>query len=875
LHDRLAQIERGEVSSFRAGFAEQTIRNSGRQVVPAPQVKWPWEPQPNEDQRSFVRLALTNEVAWLWGPPGTGKTDVLSALTFLLFGEGKRVLVCSNTNQAVDQLLLKLCGKLREVREPALTDGRVIRLGTIDHEQLRQEFAQYISVENVVARKSEKLLARKHEVEAELERLGREKTYIQGVLSRFAELDAKQEAGRHAREELKRREKHAQNCDRTCQGNLNRIAALERELIGLGEAGFLSRLFMRGEDAIRLELGAETSKTQSRRDEATAAASLVQEQHVVANRLLAIADETARALSGENRQEWKLKLTEAESRQQPLRTELGVLAASIEKIRDTVLREARIVGATVTRTFLRPAEFTEFDTVIIDEASMILLPAVFYAAGLARGQVVIAGDFRQLPPIVQTEQEAIHSVLGHDVFEEAGIPDAVDKGRLPSRMVRLRQQFRMDESICRIISTAFYEGDLITVSTRDRPTLDFPPPFVDRLTLVDTSRIWPFTTRNVFNSRLNLMHALAIRNLVLHLRDHERLLGSDNKGLVGICTPYAAQAKLLREMLKSHDLAPTVRASTVHGFQGDERRLMILDLVDSVGERFPGIFLQANHRDDAGGKLLNVAISRAKEALFVFANLTYLNAKLPGDAILRGMLHDLQVHGRIVDVTDVLALHPIFDDLKKFGPQLSVDPESLRTGLFGSKDFSLAVRLDFDAAEKSIVIFSGFISQERVAQMGDLLRRKIAQGVKVRCITRPPRRNGTIPEEQGRAALRALESIGCVVDLRNDIHEKVVLVEGKVAWFGSLNPLSHTNRTSELMARIEDGAVAAHLANLLALPRRARGENSVEKLTDAENPRCEDCSGWTVLVRGRFGPFFACERNCGWKQNVDRPRKRK
>ena len=45
-------------------------------------------------------------------------------------------------------------------------------------------------------------------------------------------------------------------------------------------------------------------------------------------------------------------------------------------------KDARIVGATGTRTFLRPLEFAAFDVAIIDEASMILQPAVFHAAGL-------------------------------------------------------------------------------------------------------------------------------------------------------------------------------------------------------------------------------------------------------------------------------------------------------------------------------------------------------------------------------------------------------------------------------------------------------------------------------------------------------------
>jgi len=374
------------------------------------------------------------------------------------------------------------------------------------------------------------------------------------------------------------------------------------------------------------------------------------------------------------------------------------------------------------------------------------------------------------------------------------------------------------------------------------------------------------------------MHALAVRNLVLHLKEHDRIKDAQGKARIGICTPYAAQAKLLREILKSHALDnATVRASTVHGFQGDERSLMVLDLVDSVGERNAGIFLQANQLEDSGAKLMNVALSRAQEGLVIVANLTFLDQKLPSDAILRGLMHDIQRSAQIVDVKEILALCPVVEDLKRFGSQPELDPECLRTGLFGGRDFAKLCRFDMENAKQSIVVFSAFITQERAAQMGDLFRQKIAGGVKVRCITRPPNRNGTIPEEQGRTALKALEALGVGIDLRNDIHEKVVVVDNTIVWFGSLNPLSHTPRTSELMARVDNAGVASHLASILSARRRSAEELERGVFTEPENPRCEKCSDWSVLVRGKHGPFFSCVNypRCNWTQNIDAPRRRK
>lgn len=63
----------------------------------------------NPDQRRSLETMLKRAVSYLWGPPGTGKTQTLSAAVKTLFEAEKRILICSNTNQAVDQLLLAGC----------------------------------------------------------------------------------------------------------------------------------------------------------------------------------------------------------------------------------------------------------------------------------------------------------------------------------------------------------------------------------------------------------------------------------------------------------------------------------------------------------------------------------------------------------------------------------------------------------------------------------------------------------------------------------------------------------------------------------------------------------------------------------------------
>ena len=62
-----------------------------------------------EEQKRFVLMALgTPDFAFLEGPPGSGKTTVLAELVMQLASAGKRVLFCSSTHVAVDNLLERI-----------------------------------------------------------------------------------------------------------------------------------------------------------------------------------------------------------------------------------------------------------------------------------------------------------------------------------------------------------------------------------------------------------------------------------------------------------------------------------------------------------------------------------------------------------------------------------------------------------------------------------------------------------------------------------------------------------------------------------------------------------------------------------------------
>ena len=93
------------------------------------------EPAPlNAEQRNAVRDALTEPLTVITGPPGTGKSQVVSAILVNAAWRGQRVLFSSKNNKAVDVVLDRVNGLA-----PRPT---VLRLGA---RALQEQLAQHLS----------------------------------------------------------------------------------------------------------------------------------------------------------------------------------------------------------------------------------------------------------------------------------------------------------------------------------------------------------------------------------------------------------------------------------------------------------------------------------------------------------------------------------------------------------------------------------------------------------------------------------------------------------------------------------------------------------------------------------------------------------
>jgi hypothetical protein len=810
------------------------------------------------DKSTALRRALTASVTYVWGPPGCGKTFLLGEIVRSGFEAGKRILVCSNTNKAVDQVLYRICESLGTMH-PAMAEGRIVRLGRIADDKLAADYNAYVTVDGIVERRSVDLKTRLAQLQREIAQIDTASAKARVIHDQFAELDKAQRVLDLQIEFTNKLAHTGRDLNVDLQSAVTKLRELNDELEKRRNATF--RMFKRSEQAIQQDI----TTIQMRRGKLASEIESTKAQYAQAKaRFEAIKsgrDRLHTQLDSLDRSLVERIIATADKSRAPLVAEIRDIESKIAELRTSVMKEAKVLGATCTKSYLAVKEIGQVDIVIFDEASMVLLPTVWLVSGLAKDRVVVSGDFRQIPPIVQTSQQAVYDVLGHDVFTAAGL----DERRVDdARMVMLHTQRRMDRAICELISEPMYGGDLETGVKKEWPRKP-PTPYDGTLTIVDTSDLWPFESVNAFFSRFNIMHALLARNLAWHFNRQGYIQSNTD---LAICTPYAAQSKLIRKLLDGEGLERLVQVGTVHSFQGDERNAIVLELPESYGgARMLGQFLQGIPPKQVGARLINVAVSRAQSHLIVLANLTYLDRLLPSASLLRGILYDMQGKGRVVPGEELLRSRPIESDLRGLFDRVPLDMDAKTMGIFNQSTFDAAIETDLTHAKESIVIFSGFVTPSRVAKLGNLLHMKTADGVKVRCVTRPPKLNGTMDLARGKSALDALEQIKCVVDCRARIHEKIVLIDKKIVWHGSLNVLSHTHRTDESMTRVVNAGLPEALATNMS-KRRVSADKALQTIGDAENPRCERCGARSVYNEGSFGPYFYCEQECGWTINL-------
>ncbi len=244
----------------------------------------------NDFQIKAARSVVKKPVSFVWGPPGTGKTQTLAFAAANLVALGEKVLIISNTNIAVDVALQKTLDYLKD--ESEYFDGKFVRFGVPRLPEL-EDFPW--SLPQYVARdKNPALYATIEKIE----------TDIRSIMSRLSP-------------PRRTRAKRGANQDK--------LSTLREQLSSLREEAY----------------GKESK----------------------------------------------------------------------------IVQQANLVACTAAKAAIANQVFTRrFDAVLIDEASMLYLPYVVYAASLAKKHVAVFGDFMQIPPITQSSTKVLNVLANSAEF---------------------------------------------------------------------------------------------------------------------------------------------------------------------------------------------------------------------------------------------------------------------------------------------------------------------------------------------------------------------------------------------------------------------------------------------------------------------------
>ena len=864
------------LEKVRSGEAHFNRSSAGRVLGLTPPSSADADPHPwvngdataNADQISAVRRSLGSDTTFVWGPPGTGKTTTLARIVEAHYRAGRSVLLVSNTNIAVDTALERLAERL--IGEPDFHQGLVIRQGPVVKPELRQRFGPQVILEEIVARLGAGLQQEKDDLLREAGPLEAEERSLVAALKDHERLVSTRQTLAAREKMLEATKGNIASREQEAEEHRTRAAKAWSDLARARGMGAVRRFFS-GLDPDRLARDADAAD-RAAQAASDAARALASELPKLQAEIASLRGEVDR-LTAETRRyppaaQIEARLGPVRSRLAQIRERITAIDRDLAELEQQVLARCKILATTVYRTYLGKGAPRHFDTVVVDEASMLMPPLIYYAAGLASQSVTVAGDFRQLPPIVMSDEPLAAEWLKCDVFEKAGIPEQVARREPTPHLVALRTQYRMREPICAVVNKLFYaDHPLRSHASVNRGCGPFPLSDAPLL-YVDTAPFHPWAALRVGTySRYNLFHALLVRNIVLHLAETGFLPESgEPNDAVGAVAPYASQARLIQALLDDRlGKRAAGIAATVHRFQGNEKAAMVLDLTDSLGARL-GRFLQATRIEEDGARLLNVAVSRARWHVILLGNFEYLRAKAPRDGLVRRLVDHFEEYGEALDLDKLLPLaeRDWIDGLHRVLPATFELPEGA-AGAFTEGTFYPAFLKDLARVRKSIVIFSPFVTGDGTARWVDSLRAALPRGVRVRILTRPPQEFGGGTADEVAELVRGLRDLGITVDLRARMHEKIAILDERILWHGSLNILSHRD-THESMLRLESAAACQQLSRFISTPTGPRDEDTVPSLHAPENPACPNCSGPTVWKAGRYGIYFECEdSDCGGK----------
>ena len=617
----------------------------------------------NLAQRTLVERALVvPDMLVALGPPGTGKTETIRAIIARQALLGKKVLVTSKNNKAVDNVLagLGILQALRIGREEVVTPS--VRPLLIDQRAVDIQQEVLVNIQPVQA-DLDLLEQRWSEIQKGFERLT-QLTHAwrdgQAALDREISDVAAWQRSIYLQVEpvMEKQLNHYHNEWVRLNQALRRAESLRRQLNSfqhLSRIPLLGQFFIlwagslveKWQGAVRQVQAAQQQVGKSRESSQHiweayrqyaigSQEALLRKQAVLKSEadlqevrttitmaqadLLSLTEnlsgapamqvDSPAALSAALR-EWRAWAELSRRRKALLSEWRELLQSRPQVLYPALIRSADVIGATCIgiATDVR-FEDLDFDLVIADEAGQIQVMDLLVPLVRAR-RALLVGDHMQLPPVVEPEiitrireTEPENRELG-EWLEKSLFERMIEKSNLPdSHRVMLDTQYRMPRQIADFISTQFYAGQYQTgLGT---------PPHVDPF-FQGNPLVFIDTMKEVRHYEQRAEDGQGYSNTLEARLICELFMAYQAKNILpGVIVPYKKQAEVIRRELhrRQPDLSEDdliSRVATVDSFQGREQDVILFSFTRSNSEGRIGFLTELRR--------LNVSLTRARRQL--------------------------------------------------------------------------------------------------------------------------------------------------------------------------------------------------------------------------------------------------------------------
>ena len=811
-----------------------------------------------EHVKTVLQQCVGSEVTFVWGPPGTGKTFTIAALVAYLAALTETVLVTSHTHAAVEQALYEAVEQPSGDRQggslygnPLIEEGRILKIGPRRSEKIPSS----VHLDSYIAKKAEEREGNIRILEEERERIVQQSQGLKAPLASWIELEQAELVHHRSQDNLK---SASAAKDAAVARVVSAKANLDRCGIELAKAQKSFFIGRRGRVRKSFDAWASAGQALTR---AEAMAGRAEAEGIRATR--ALTEAHARLLQVRQATqalkpyaELKEEMAAAEGRIATLVSEIEALRTAAEDDAKQLVNNAIAIFATLTKLYVDRNLLPDmkWDTVIIDEVSMAMLPLLAYAASRAKRRVVLVGDMYQLPPVVSSLPDSAGAILGKDIFEWTGITGIIDKGEDVPQLVKLTKQRRMHPDIAagaKVLIDAYkdLENDNAVIG-RQRPKFLSAIGIKEALAVVDIRDLNPWSGKMPGSlSRFNFTSGqVAVELSALYAAQLDKP-AENAVPLIGIVTPYAAQRRYLNRLIQNLGLERWVAAGTVHTFQGNECDVIIFDSV--LGEphwtsRFTNPTDWLKVRRD-----LNVALTRARYQ-FIFVGDTRWLKKYAKAGTGYGKLWAFLEKGAVkLNATDIVGY-----DFKEVLTRTVAEVEgwdmksTRKTELLTESEFYGKFTTDLMQATNRVVLYTPFIGKTRWPSVAPFIAVLRERNVEVfllhKPLTDPDWKHGD--REFGRSVFNSLSRLGVKLIPMSGLHAKTIVIDGKVVYEGSLNWASQTS-SYEHMWRFESSDMAKLVEKMLQL------DPIISVLEEKAGNRCPKCGGSLILInQAKQGP---------------------